>query len=184
MDTAVSRAMRLVLLTTGAGGDPRAAWFEGVHAGDLVEAARHGGFHLVEVAETALRGLDPELAAGQLLGPGQPAPLPLVRRATFDALIGLPSTVASPRQLDDLDWPVQAAPTPRLRESLRTGKRTVKPGSVVLASDTLDDGWWEAEVISIGPGDELVLRWRDFPGHDEFRKSVGAVAMPPVGGVR
>lgn len=170
---------RMVLLSAGVGGDPRAAWFEPVHTADLVQAARSSGGHLVEVSASVLRGLDPELAAGQLMAPGRPSALPLVRRATFDALVALPPVLIAPRQIAPAGagGPDRQAPL-----SIKTAKRTIKRGSIVLASIATDDGWWAAEVLAVEQHNMLRLRWRDFPGLDEFRKPVSQVAVEPVSG--
>jgi hypothetical protein len=37
----------------------------------------------------------------------------------------------------------------------------VKVGSVVVAFENSEDGWWEAVVTAIN-GDNLTLRWRDY----------------------
>ncbi len=38
----------------------------------------------------------------------------------------------------------------------------VKVGSLVIAHESLEDGWWEAIVTEI-KADQLTVRWRDFP---------------------
>ncbi len=148
MQDAMTRGQRLVLLAKGLEGEPRAAWFEAAHAGDLVLAAGQGGQRLVEVGAAALRALDADLPVGQMMAPGQPGALPVVRRATFDALIALPPVTAAPRQVagaSAADTPAGLAP----KQVIRTGKRSIKVGTIVLASVAADDGWWEAEVIAI-----------------------------------
>lgn len=171
--TMMQTAQRLVLLATDVRSEPRGAWFEPVHTADLVQAAGQDGLHLVEVEAKALHSLDADLPAGQLLAPGRPSPLPPVRRATFDALIALPGIVVPPRQLaGDPDGGRGGQPQ---RKPVRlTPRRRLKVGSVVLASMDVTEGWFEAEIIAIADDGELQLRWRDFPGHDEFSKHRGA----------
>ncbi len=168
-----SRGQRLVLLARGIAHDPRGAWFEPVHVADLLRAAGAGGMHLVEVGAGALAQLDPGVAAGQLLGPGMPAPLPPMRRATFDALVALPPLLRAPREVA-----TQAATLRRSAPALvHVPKQTIRVGSIVLASVAKSDGWWEAEVVAIAPGAVLRLRWREFPGLEQFEKPAGEVAM-------
>jgi hypothetical protein len=173
MGDVMIRGQRLVLLMEGTGDQSRAAWFELVHAADLAAAAGAGGLRLVEVGAAALRGLDPNLAAGQMIGPGKPSPLPLVRRSTYDALIALPPVLVPPKQMaTEMATLRRSAP-----KSVRFPSRTIKVSSIVLASVAADDGWWEAEVVAIEPGNVLRLRWRDSPGLDLFSKPIGAIAF-------
>ncbi|WHQ72795.1 hypothetical protein KEC54_20920 [Methylorubrum extorquens] len=52
-------------------------------------------------------------------------------------------------------------------------------GSVVLAHEGPDEGWWEAEVIGIN-GRVLSLRWRDYPTQPTIlRKSTELALLPP-----
>jgi hypothetical protein len=52
-------------------------------------------------------------------------------------------------------------------------------GSVVLAHEGPDDGWWEAEVIGIN-GQVFSLRWRDYPTQPTIlRKAIELALLPP-----
>ena len=171
-----SRGQRLVLLARGVAHDPRGAWFEPVHVADLLRAAGAGGMHLVEVGAGALAQLDSGVAAGQLLGPGMPAPLPPIRRSTFDALVALPPLLRAPSQVT-----TQAATLRRSAPaSVHVPRQTIRVGSIVLASIAKSDGWWEAEVVAIVTTDMLRLRWRSFPGLDQFDKPAGAITVAPL----
>lgn len=181
--TTMQASQRLVLLATSVRSEPRGAWFEPAHTADLVQAAGRGGMHLVEVEIGALCALDADLPAGQLLSPGRPSPLPPIRRATFDALIALPGIVVPPRQLDDDAGGGRGGQPPRKPVRL-TPRRRLRVGSVVLASMDVTEGWFEAEIIAIADSGALQLRWRDFPGLDEFIKSLASVAVAPAGGLR
>ena len=52
----------------------------------------------------------------------------------------------------------------------------IKPGHVVLASDSLVEGWWAAIVVA-RTGDKLTLRWRDYPGWPKVTVRAAAVAL-------
>ncbi len=52
----------------------------------------------------------------------------------------------------------------------------IKPGHVVLAQDSLIEGWYEAIVVG-RKGDKVTLRSRDYPGFPNFTVPVTAVAL-------
>ncbi|ACB82104.1 conserved hypothetical protein [Methylorubrum populi BJ001] len=53
-------------------------------------------------------------------------------------------------------------------------------GSVVLAHEGLDEGWWEAEVIGIN-GRVFSLRWRDYPTQPTILRKATELALLPPG---
>lgn len=53
-------------------------------------------------------------------------------------------------------------------------------GSVVLAHEGPDEGWWEAEVIGIN-GRTFSLRWRDYPTQLTILRKAGELALLPPG---
>lgn len=52
----------------------------------------------------------------------------------------------------------------------------IEPGHLVIAHDSLADGWWPAVVIKRHEED-IVIKWRDFPGQGEFIRKANAVAL-------
>ena len=168
----------MVLLATGVGSEPRGAWFEPAHAADLVQAAAQGGLRLVEVEAHALQSLDPTVAAGYLMAPGQPSALPPMRPATFNVLVALPGIVAPPRQLEE----TVASTRKRNQHNRGSGtvlsipQRRLKLGSNVLASFDVSEGWFEAEIIALARDGLLCLRWRDYPDAEQFSRSLECVA--------
>ena len=52
----------------------------------------------------------------------------------------------------------------------------IEPGHLVIAQDTLADGWWPAVVIKKHQKN-LVLKWRDYPGQGEFIRDANSVAL-------
>ena len=65
------------------------------------------------------------------------------------------------------------SPKPREREDIGLG-------SLVLAHESPEDGWWEAEVIGINGG-VFSLRWRDFPLQPTILRKAGELALLPPG---
>ena len=54
-------------------------------------------------------------------------------------------------------------------------------GSLVLAHEGPDEGWWEAEVIGIN-GRVFSLRWRDYPTQPTILRKATELALLPPGG--
>ncbi|WP_338834095.1 hypothetical protein [Bradyrhizobium septentrionale] len=50
------------------------------------------------------------------------------------------------------------------------------PGHLVIAQDTVDDGWWPA-IITKRSNDTLTLKWRDYPSASEFVRPASSVAL-------
>src|SRR5829696_532569 len=56
----------------------------------------------------------------------------------------------------------------------------IQIGSLVIAHESPEDGWWEAVVLAI-ENDQLLLRWRDYPRQPCVRRGRFEVALlPPV----
>lgn len=81
---------------------------------------------------------------------------------------------------------VDASPKPRPGDGLFVGE--VRPtereqiglGSIVLAQEGPEEGWWEAEVIGCN-GRVFSLRWRDYPLESSILRPVGQLALLPPG---
>lgn len=65
------------------------------------------------------------------------------------------------------------SPVPRERDEIGVG-------SLVLAHESLEDGWWEAEVIGMN-GRVFSCRWRDYPQQGTFLRQPGELALMPPG---
>jgi hypothetical protein len=52
----------------------------------------------------------------------------------------------------------------------------IEPGHLVIAQDTLADGWWPAVVVKRHQKN-LVMKWRDYPGLGEFIREASSVAL-------
>lgn len=82
--------------------------------------------------------------------------------------------------------PAEASNTPRSRERTFVGQpqprdsAEVGLGSVVLAHEGPDEGWWEAEVIGIN-GRVFSLRWRDYPTQPTILRKATELALLPPG---
>lgn len=52
----------------------------------------------------------------------------------------------------------------------------IEPSHLVIAQASLADGWWPAVVVKRHE-QNLVLKWRDYPGQGEFIRDVNSVAL-------
>jgi hypothetical protein len=52
----------------------------------------------------------------------------------------------------------------------------IEPGHLVIALDSLSDGYWPAVVVKRHENN-LVLKWRDFPSQGELVRDVNSVAL-------
>lgn len=53
----------------------------------------------------------------------------------------------------------------------------IKVGSVVLASESRDDGWWEAKVTEVKPNNVFILAWVDYPNYEPFVRHRECLAL-------
>lgn len=167
---------RLVLLYHGTN-EARGGWFDLAHRAAVSKAASEAGHTLIEVEQPKLDQIDPDMPAGRLAADGKVDELPVMLRATFDRLLKLavptqPATAAGPAG-----------------KSSGTGMPSpwseLRVGSIVLASDSKEDGWFECVVMAVeSSGLTLRLRWQDFPGYPYFTKPVTRVGLPPPSGLR
>ncbi|CAA2159883.1 hypothetical protein MBRA_05063 [Methylobacterium brachiatum] len=82
--------------------------------------------------------------------------------------------------------PADALPAPRPGAHLFVGqprpgdRNEIGLGSIVLAHEGPDEGWWEAEVIGTN-GRTFSLRWRDYPTHPTILRKADELALLPPG---
>ncbi|TXN73723.1 hypothetical protein FV230_00225 [Methylobacterium sp. WL6] len=61
-----------------------------------------------------------------------------------------------------------------------TEREQIGLGSIVLAQEGPDEGWWEAEVIGCN-GRVFSMRWRDYPLEPSISRPVSQLALLPPG---
>ena len=171
---------RLVLLYQG-GKEGRGAWFDIAHKAAVTEAARQPHHVVIELDQVQLDQINPDIPAGTLTSDGRPHPLPVMLGVTFQRLVELAK--GPPQAKVDSAAVAPAAATPA-KGSVPTPWSEIVVGSVVLASVDREDGWWECVVTGLEGGGLLRMRWRDFPGWDEFRRPASHVGLMPYSGQR
>jgi hypothetical protein len=139
---------------------------------DLVaKAAQLMGLSVYKTTSPDVAGVAKKLPVGQLYANGR-AFVPNVRQTLYsDVLVAL---AAEPQQAavgpDD-----DKASTPVAR-GLPGSWDQIAPGHLVIAQESLANGWWEAIVLDC-KDDMLTLRFRDYPRLPRFFRHRTAVAL-------
>jgi hypothetical protein len=137
---------------------------------DLVaKAAQLMGLKVYKPSSSEVAEVAKKLPVGQLYANGR-AFVPNVRQTLYsDVIVAL---AAEPRQAavgpDDASPPV-ARGLPRTWDE-------IAPGHLVIAQESLPNGWWEAIVLD-RKDDMLTLRFRDYPRLPKFFRHCTAVAL-------
>ena len=195
----------LVLFGRDGAGRPRAAWFDAADARVATAAAETMRLRALPVTEAEPRALAQQFARGRVLPSGR-ALVPFAKRELYGRLVALAgegaglSVAAGAEVTARADAPTGAGGTssgaeekpPAPRPGDRTFVGSPQPteraeiglGSVVLALEGPDGGWWEAEVIGINGG-TFSLRWCDYDpaAFPTILRKAGELALlPPVVG--
>lgn len=195
----------LVLFGRDDAGRPRAAWFDASEAKLAAQAAEAMNLRVVQLADDEQRAFADQFTHGRVFGSGR-AFVPYVRRELFPRLLELAgvradpdapnpaspakerppaagnkpasgtarSTAAAPQP------PASSSPGPFVGHKQPRDRDEIGLGSVVLAHEGPDEGWWEAEVIGIN-GAVHALRWRDFPTQPTILRRADELALLPPG---
>ena len=168
-----AKPLRLVAIEADPTGSARGAWFDIAERQTLAKSIADTPITLFELDQVKLDQVDADFPAGKLPLGGGRLTLPIIKRATYDKL----AILAAP--------PPVTGPLTVVEGGIGDMHTVVKVGTVVLASDNKDDGWWEAVVVRVEQnGATLRLKWRDFTDLGEFSKPLTRVAIPPANGAR
>lgn len=164
------------------GNKARASWFPPELAPAAKRAASSMGVHFLKVSNDTARQLATKLPQGRIFDSGK-AFMPLVQGLVFDELekqlppsaktklrVVASNAVARPGS-DSIKG--KASPDEEHRPKDWTD---IKVGSVVLASESDDDGWWPCIVQEVY-SKELRLKWKDFPDYEQITRGYDQVAL-------
>jgi hypothetical protein len=144
---------------------PRAAQFIASDTAIVAKAAAASDLDICEAASASLKSVAKALPVGRLCANGR-ASVPFIEspvyRVLFDALVE--------HSMKDKDKP-KIAPS-----GLPNSWRDIGPGHLVVAQESLEQGWAEAVVLE-RKGNTLKLRYRDYPYLPKFARQVTAVAL-------
>ncbi|MER8661291.1 hypothetical protein NKH34_09130 [Mesorhizobium sp. M1148] len=164
----------LIVLGLDDGGKAHASWF-GEDETDLAErAAGMMGMAALRASTDELRDLAGKLPHGKVFASGK-AFVPFVKATMFERIADhLPSSYK---------WPVRAAKSaaPKPKPGKKASAAPTQPsdpnegltipegfdkivfGSLVLACEDAEQGWFPAHVIQVSADEMFTLKWRDFP---------------------
>src|SRR3954447_25385612 len=149
---------------------PQASWFSEAEAALATRAARLMGLRVLRIENEAHRELAARLRQGQVYAADRTF-APAVQREIFDALCELAGPVGAPSPVEITAGKDEAASRPASWDEIEIG-------NLVIAQESLEDGWWEAIVVAI-VNDQLVLRWRDYARMPCVRRARLEVALLP-----
>ena len=144
---------------------PHAAWFPKAEAEPARAAAQQLRLNVIEVTNGTAVEFVAKLPPGRIHAAG-PSMVPTVREDIYEKLV---STINPRGEAGHEPGEPTATDLPSTWDA-------IKPGHIVLAHDSLVEGWWAAVVVDRA-GDKVTLRWRDYPGHPKFSVRVTAVAL-------
>ncbi|MGX7705158.1 hypothetical protein [Methylobacterium sp. Gmos1] len=194
----------LVLFGRDDAGRPRAAWFDVSEAKLAAQAAEVMNLRVVQLADEEQRAFADQFTHGRLFGSGR-AFIPYIRRELFPRLLELAGVQVDPDgtglapaaengppaapqepvrgtlpRATTAAPPPPAPPGPFVGHKLPRDRDEIGLGSIVLAHEGPDEGWWEAEVIGIN-GTVHSLRWRDYPTQPTILRRADELALLPPG---
>lgn len=166
----------------------RASWFPASETKQAKKAAELMGMNAIKIANDDVRQLAIKMPKGRLFDSGK-AFVPFVQMAVCDQLVGqLPAgqslkvrTMASSGNKPEGGSSAVDASIPTARHRPKDWS-DIKVGSLVLASEGDNEGWWECAVTGIKEG-EYALRWLHYPEEPPFtrmREQLGLLWAPPA----
>jgi len=146
---------------------PRGARFQDANPKLVADAAKAMGLNVHSAASDEVGALAKKLPVGRLYSTGKGF-VPNIRQNLYSQIIA--ALAAEPQAaLTKNEQPPVASGLPRSRDE-------IGPGHLVIAQESLENGWWEAIVIERN-GDMLKLSFRDYPQLPKFARHRAAVAL-------
>jgi hypothetical protein len=162
-------------------GKPHASWFASAVAAAAAHAADLMDMALIEVSTDELVAIAGKLPQGKLFESGK-AFVPFVKRETYDRLAAYLDDdyiAASAARVEAAAATAAAGAADYAKASKGETKgrqpgdwSNLMVGDIVLASEGLDDGWWEAKIEEVLPEEQFRLRWREWPELEEFTRGI------------
>jgi hypothetical protein len=157
-------------------GKPCGARFTGIDPGLVGKAAAAMDLKVYPVTTAEVADVAKKLPVGRLYGNGR-AFVPNIRQDLYSKLLG--PIAADPSQAPP--GSPAAIPDVPVAIGLPRSWDEIARGHLVIAQETLENGWWEAIVLA-RTGDMFTLRFRDYPQLPKFVRHRNAIALmsPPA----
>jgi len=185
----------LVVFGRDGAGKPRASWFDAPSAELATKAADLMQMRVLKVETEEQKAVARQLAPGRVLESGR-AFTPFARATVFSKLVELAhgaqeaaTPVAGTGVAASAGNGATAAPDSSGTASSGGGAPNApqRPqdwdeigiGSLVLAHEGPEDGWWESIGIGVN-GESLSLKWRDWPRYPVFVRRRTDLALLPA----
>jgi len=147
---------------------PRGARFVDANASLVTKAAELMELNVYEAADGELADLVKKLPVGRLYSTGKGF-VPNIRQTLYSQIIAALAITPSAARGKAEDLPTVASGLPKTWDEIGSGH-------LVIAQETLENGWWEAICVR-RDGDMLTLRFRDYPKLPKFARHKTAVAL-------
>jgi hypothetical protein len=148
----------------------------------IYEIAKAKGLELHEAYSQEWAALGMQLPAGRIYARGKLF-IPPIKQALYEQLT---AAIAARKEGDESSQAERTAAASATHESkggrpqLGTGfprnRDEIAPGHLVLAQESLPEGWWEAVVVA-RDDEVLTLRYRDYPKADQIKRTIWSVAL-------
>jgi hypothetical protein len=167
----------VVLFGIDSRGKPKAARFGKDHASVAVKAASQLQLQVLANNNPKIAEIASRLPVGRVHVNGKTF-VPFIRRDLYDKLVAVAANGNAPPNdppasgSSDAPGSTSGGSPPDLPRNWRE----IAPGHLVIAQESLEDGWWEAIVLERN-GDTLTLRWRDYPNQAKCVRHRAAVAL-------
>jgi hypothetical protein len=160
----------LVLFGIDSRGKPKGARFGREHASLAIKAATQLQLNVLASNDPTVAEIAARLPAGRVHATGRTF-VPFIRRDLYERLVAAapngsfnqpPTSPAS-----GASGGTAGSSPPGSPPKLPRNWHEIGLGDLVVAQESLEDGWYEATVIEVN-GDMLTLRWRDYPRERKF----------------
>ena len=180
----------LILLGRDDAGKAHASWFDGEDAAPAKDAAKLMGMAALPVEGDELRDLAIRLPKGKLFTSGR-AFVPFVKGETFERLLNhlpeplkvRPVMISRPAKANGKEKGANASadpaePGPEKPAAHRPEDWSkIVVGSLVLAREGKDDGYFEARVVEVIGEGVFRLSWRDWLDYPPFTRKAEQIAL-------
>jgi hypothetical protein len=146
----------------------RGARFVDANPSLVAKAAQLMDLNVYEAANGELADLAKKLPVGRLYSTGEGF-VPNIRQSLYSEIVAALAGAPGAARGKDEDLPTVASGLPKTWDD-------IGPGHLVIAQESLENGWWEAICVK-RDGDMLSLRFRDYPKLPKFSRHKSAVAL-------